>query len=233
MASLSLVPQQREHIADARSLRVLVFPWGFTRIDGADELSAQWSDVASIFHLVTRHSHEGTPTYTSYCYTVQLVDGRTAFIRGTLAASRAAQSQAVALHPTPGTTTVVTIEQLGRLVESGVTHEQFPRVIGSFNSGRPVSFGPLAVDRTGITVADQLARWSEIQGIRTQQGYVRIRKEGTRLAWKTLPVSIIPNYFVFDALVHAILPGDRRANAFDAASQVRESLALRHIRGNW
>jgi hypothetical protein len=223
LSRLFLVPQQRQDIADGRSRRVFVFPWGFTWINRADEFSAKWSDVACTFHLVTQHSHEGTPTFTSYCYTVQLAGGRTASIRGWLAASKAAQSQAVALQPTPGVTTPVTVEQLGRLVESGVTHDQFPRAIGSFNAGQPVSFGPVAVGRTGIGVGSQLARWSEIQGVRTRAGYVQIKKLGKRFAWKTVPVSIIPNYFVFDALVHAVLPHDKQADPREAASRIRES----------
>jgi hypothetical protein len=223
MSRLFVGPQKRQDVADGRSQRVFVFPWGFTWINGADEFSAMWSDVACIYHLVTRHFHEGTPTYTSYCYTVQLVSGRTAFIRGRLAASRAAESKVVVLRPTPGVTTAVTIEQLGRMLESGVTRDQFPRAIDSFNAGQPVSFGPLTVDRTGISVAGQLARWSEIQSVRTQNGSVRIRKADKRLAWKTLPVSVIPNYFVFDALVHAILPSGRLADPVEAASRIRES----------
>jgi hypothetical protein len=154
---------------------------------------------------------------------VQLVGGHTAFIRGRLAASRAAESKAVVPQPTPGVTTAVTIEQLGRMLESGVTRDQFPRAIDSFNAGQPVSFGPLTVDRTGISVAGQLARWSEIQSVRTQNGSVRIRKADKRLAWKSLPVSVIPNYFVFDALVHAILPSGRLADPVEAASRIRES----------
>lgn len=223
LSRLFLVPPQGRDIADGRSRRAFVFPWGFTWINGADEFSATWSDVACMFHRVTRHSHDGTPTFTSYCYTVQLAGGRTAFIRGWLAASQAAESEAVALQPMPGVTTAVTIEQLGRLLESGVTRDQLPQAVGCFNAGQPVSFGPLAVGRPGISAGSQLARWSEIQGVRTRAGYVQIKKINKRLAWKTVPVSVIPNYFVFDALIQAILPSDRRADPLEAASRIRES----------
>jgi hypothetical protein len=104
-----------------------------------------------------------------------------------------------------------------------VTRAQLPGAIDTFNAGQPASFGPLAVSRTGITVGGQLARWSEIQGVRTRSGYVQVKKIGKRLAWKTVPVSVIPNYFVFDALVHAVLPDDRRADPLEAASRIRES----------
>ena len=74
-----------------------------------------------MWQAITRHSASGSPTYTDYRYTLRLADGRSRAFRGALPARAARASGAVRLEPTPGITTPVTIEQLGRLLETGVT----------------------------------------------------------------------------------------------------------------
>jgi hypothetical protein len=41
--------------------------------------------------------------------------------------------------------------------------------------------------------------------VRTRREIISVKKSGKWLAWNTAQVSPIPNYFVFDALVRAIL----------------------------
>ena len=41
--------------------------------------------------------------------------------------------------------------------------------------------------------------------MQTRKGMVSVKKSGKWLAWKRAQVSQIPNYFIFDALVRAIL----------------------------
>jgi hypothetical protein len=57
----------------------------------------------------------------------------------------------------------------------------------------------------GITAGDQSLPWSEIEELQTGKGMVSVKKSGKRLAWKRARVSQIPNYFIFDSLVRAIL----------------------------
>lgn len=99
----------------------------------------------------------------------------------------------------------VTIEQLGRLVTDAVTRIQLPKAIERFNAGQGLSFGPLTVDPAGISAGDQSLAWDEIEDVRTRQGVVTVKKAGKWLSWHKVGVSQIPNYFVFDVLVRAIL----------------------------
>ena len=197
--------RKRQDVLTGRSLRFFVFSWGVSWINGADEVSASWEEVTHVWRAITRHSASGSPTYTDYRYTLRLADGRSRAFRGALPARSARASGAVRLEPTPGMTTPVTIEQLGRLLERGVTRVQLPKAIDRFNAGQAVSFGPLTLSPGGIAAGHQSLPWSEIEGVQTRKGVVSVRKSGKWLAWKRALVSEIPNYVVFDALVRASL----------------------------
>jgi len=205
LAKLFMGARKRQEVLAGRSLRLFFYPWGVRWIDGPEEVSAGWDEVTHVWQAVTRHSANGSPTYTDYRYTLRLADGRSRDFRGTLPARSARASGAVLLAPTPGTTTPVTIEQLGRLLETGVTRAQLPKAIDRFNAGQAVSFGPLSVGPSGIAAGDQLLPWSEIQEVQTRKGMVSVKRSGRWLAWKRAQVSQIPNYFIFDSLVRAIL----------------------------
>jgi hypothetical protein len=197
--------RKRQDARAGRSLRLFVFSWGVSWIDGAEEISAGWDQVTHVWRAITRHYANGSPTYTDYRYTLRLADGWSRSFRGALPARRARASGAVRLRPAPGVTTPVTIEQLGRLLETGVTRAQLPKAIDRFNAGQAVVFGPLAVSLNGIAAGGQSLPWSEIEGVQTRKGVVSVRKSGKLLAWKRAQVSQIPNYLVFDAMVRANL----------------------------
>jgi len=162
--------RKRQEVLVGRSLRLFVYPGGIRWISGAEEVSAVWDEVTHVWQAITRHSANGSPTYTEYHYTVRLADGRSREFRGTLPARSARASGAVLLQPTPGITTPVTIEQLGRLLETGVTRAQLPKAIERFNAGQAVAFGPLSVGPSGITAGDQWLPWSGDRGRADPQG---------------------------------------------------------------
>jgi hypothetical protein len=174
-------------------------------IDGDEEVMAHWEDVTHVWQAITRHSVNGTATYHDYRFTLWLADGRERKFRGTLPSRSALASGAVRLTPVPGVTTPVTIEQLGRLLEIGVTRAQLPKAVDRLNAGEAVTFGPLTLSPAGLAAGQQALPWSEIADVRTRRQIVSVRKAGKLLAWKRAQVSQIPNYFVFIALVRAIL----------------------------
>lgn len=201
--------RKRQDVVTGRSLRFFVFSWGVSWINGAEEISAGWDEVTHVWQAITRHSANGSPTYTDYRYTLRLADGRTRAFRGALPARNARASRAVRLEPTPGMTTPVTIEQLGRLLERGVTRVQLRKATDRLGAGKAVPFGPLTLSPSGITAGHQSLPWSEIEAVETRKGVVSVKKSGKWLAWKRAQVSDIPNYFVFDALVRAVLAQQR------------------------
>ncbi len=197
--------RRRRDLAEGRSLRFFVYPGGVRWVDGDEQVSAGWGEVTHVWQAITRHSSNAAAIYTDYRYTLRLADGRSRTFRGSLPNRRARESGAVRLAPAPQATTLVTIEQLGRLLETGVTRAQLPGAIDRLNAGQAVSFGPLTVCPGGLVAGDQCLPWSEIEEVSTRQGIVSVKKAGKWLAWKKAQVSQIPNYFVFNALVRAFL----------------------------
>jgi hypothetical protein len=197
--------KRKRAIADGTSLRVFVFPWGVSWLNGGIWTQAQWEDLTQVFQEITSHSTNSVATHTDYRYTLHLADGRSITFYGTLPARHARKSEAVELVAVPASTVPVTLEQLGRLLVGGVTRVQLPKAIERFNAGETVAFGPLAVSTFGISTGDESVPWSEIEGVQTLMGKVSVKKSGKWLAWKKADVGSIPNYFVFQAFVRAVL----------------------------
>lgn len=201
----ALPKKSREEYRQDRGPRVFVYPWGFHWTRGDEESRVRWDQVTDILSDVKRWSSRGREQGTQYTYTLTLADGKQRKIYGWLDPRPSRASQAVHLRATPGVTTEVTIEQLGRLFQDGVTRARLPEAIDRFNAGQTITFGPVTVNLAGISAGKKSLPWSEIEDVQTKQGWVSVKKEGKWLTWKSVPVRAIPNYFVFDALVRAIL----------------------------
>ena len=206
LAKLFLGKEKRQDLASGRNLRVSVFSWGFRWVDGDEELSGRWDEVAELRYGAGRNLTYGTiPGPTTYVYWVVLTNGRAFGFSGVLSPRASRASAQVSLRAVPGVTTVVTIEQLGRVFRARVTSVLLPRAISRFNAGQSTSFGPLTVGPAGITAGDESVTWAEVQDVQTRNGFVNVKKAGQWRAWNRVLVAQIPNYFVFDALVRAVV----------------------------
>lgn len=172
--------------------------------DWEEEVSARWEELTQLYSKLTRRYVHGTYQM-EYHYKVQLASGQSKSFGGWLGERLDRSSRATRLVHTPGVTTPVTVEQLGRLLDREVSRAQLPLALNRFNAGQPVTFGPLTVTRNSIAAGDQSALWSDIEGVQTKSGTVFVKKAGKWLPWKTVRVSEIPNYSVFEALVRAVL----------------------------
>jgi hypothetical protein len=206
LAKLFVGKGKRQDIESGRNLRVSVFSWGFRWVNADKELSGRWDEVAELRQGASRTLAYGTiPGPTTYQYWVVLADGRACTFIGVLGVAASRASAQVSLRVTPGVTTAVTIEQLGRIFRARVTSVLLPKAISRFNAGQSISFGPLTVGPAGITAGDESVTWAEVQDVQTRSGFVNVKKAGQWRAWSKVVVAQIPNYFVFNALVRAVL----------------------------
>jgi hypothetical protein len=203
--NLLLSREKKKALEQGLAPRVLIYPWGLTWILWAPPVTSRWEEIGAVWQLAVRHSNKGTHTRTDYTYTLQRVDGVTAKVTGELSAWAERQSQAQQLSHYPGDTANVTIEQVGRLLQTYLTPALLPQYVAALNAGQTVRFGPLLVSPAGIAAGDKSVLWSEIDSVQTSGGCVSVRKAGKWLSWKSVSVSLIPNYFVFDELVGNIL----------------------------
>lgn len=166
---------------------------------------AEWQEITVLYVSTTRHLDNGRHTYTEYLYKLCMADGWVLRLSGTLNATAARDSANAGIWLKPGVTTAITVEQFGRIIKARSASVLLPPAIARFRAGESTSFGKLAVGPAGITSGYDRVAWSEVEDVQTQRGYVSVKKAGKWLSWKHLPVGLIPNYEVFDALVRTVL----------------------------
>jgi hypothetical protein len=194
----------RKALADGVKIGVLVFVWGIRVTDQEGEASIRWEEITELRKEVTQHNIHSTYQM-HYIYRLRLAGGQSKVFGGMLGERLDRPSRATRLAVTPGATTPVTIEQIGRLLDAGVARVQLPVAFHRFEAGQTVSFGPLIVSEKGIATGDKMLPWNEIKEVKARRGMVNVNKVGKRLPWTSAAVSKIPNYSVFDALVRTIL----------------------------
>ncbi|HEY1352557.1 MAG TPA: DUF6585 family protein [Ktedonobacteraceae bacterium] len=166
---------------------VYVFAYGFLYKKGNQAPQPfRWDQIEAVWYQVTRHYYNGVYTGTTHRYRVRRRDGHEVVLN-----NRFTQ-----------------VGQLGESINNQVTKTLLPQVVAAYNAGQTITFGPLSVNRQGLTnILGKLLPWSEITGIDIQHGYVAVRQAGKWLKWSNQPVARIPNVFVFIALVKSLLPG--------------------------
>ncbi|HXW88473.1 MAG TPA: DUF6585 family protein [Streptosporangiaceae bacterium] len=170
--------------------------------------SARWQDVTTIWHRLVggpKPKDNPAPVGNQYVYTVVLADGRSVNFSGFRHAFRNWKLETRDLQPVLGTTTRIQIEQLGRLLEQAVLRTQLPKAIELIQAGQTVTFGPLSVSQRGITVRDRSLTWSQVKDARIPAGasLVHVKKAGRPLPMLEY-VELVPNYFLFVALVRTV-----------------------------
>ena len=72
-----------------------------------------------------------------------------------------------------------------------------------------IEFGPFEVSQHGLSHRKTLLPWEKVSDVRMHDDTIIVRAQGKRLAWAKAPVSLMPNVFVFLALIEAIGQGIR------------------------
>jgi serine/threonine protein kinase len=198
----------RKAVAAGAKMGVLVFSWGIRVNDHEGETSIRWEEITELRKTIIQQNIHSTYQM-HYTYRLQLADGQSKVFGGMLGERLDRPSRATKLVVTPGVTTPVTVEQVGRLLDAGVARVQIPRAFELFNAGQTISFGPLMLSQKGITAGDKMLPWAEVKEVKTLNGSVFIKKAGKRLPWTAPSIGKIPNYSVFDALVRAVLAQGR------------------------
>jgi len=100
---------------------------------------------------------------------------------------------------------ITNVERPGNVISDMVTRVRLPEAIAAFKAGSTVTFGPLSVSMQGVSNSKELITWDQIKEFRVNNGTVIVKKEGKWLSWSSIQVANIPNFFIFLALVNAIM----------------------------
>jgi hypothetical protein len=124
--------------------------------------------------------------------------------------------------PRPERTQPLNICQFAFLVKARVTNTQLPKAIDAFNGGQEISFGPLTVNSAGVAKRNLLLAWSVIRSVRAGPDFVTVMKKGRLLPWPAFvtPVTQVPNYCLFTALVNNILARRSSTPGAPAGSEI-------------
>lgn len=166
-----------------RSWHVYVGSEGFAFSRGSKLDAFRWDQIESMWQRVTRRYMNGIYIGTEHKYTVRGLDGRQVVLNDR----------------------ITNVERLGNVISGMVTRVKLPEAIAAFKAGSTVTFGPLSVSMQGVSNNKELISWDQIKDFRVNNGIVTVKKEGKWLSWSSVQVANIPNFFIFLALVNAIM----------------------------
>lgn len=177
----------------SRSWCVYVFNQGFVFLKDGQPDIFRWEEVQVIWQQIKQYYYYGFRISKTHKYIIECVDG----------------------HRVVFNDRFKNVEELGNGLSQQISEFMLPKILEDYNAGNVVTFGPLSVSQQGINNGEELLPWSSIQEIEASQGpvsvirasqdIVKVRKEGKRRNWSTVPVAKIPNFFVFLALTKHIL----------------------------
>lgn len=187
----------------------LMFRWGLSWPAGNARASARWQDIATLWRGPGSTDTTGggsspapVPLGASLSYKIVLANGQTGMFEG----YQPSLAPKFPTLPRPGKTQPLNICQFAFLVEARVANAQLPKAIDAFNGGQAISFGPLTVNSAGVAKNNVLLAWSVIKSVRAGPDFVTVMKKRLLpLPAFVTPVTQVPNYSLFTALVNNIL----------------------------
>lgn len=91
--------------------------------------------------------------------------------------------------------------QLLAILDRKVSDALLPAMVNRLKAGKPVEFGEVILDRTGIRHHDDRLPWEKVRGAGLVAGKVEIWREDTGRAWVKIPTHRFPNTTAFQELV--------------------------------
>lgn len=163
-------------------LRVEVFEQGVVYTTAKGVVPLRWTEITSIFQQITKVRVNLIPVRTIYRYTLVTNQGQkhvfTSGIKG--------------------------IPKLGQELQQRVTAVLMPIYTAAYNRGEWLQFGKLSLSKMGLSNGKETIGWNEVTGAALSNGYVTIRRQGKRLAWKTLAAQSVPNLVVLLNIIDQI-----------------------------
>lgn len=89
----------------------------------------------------------------------------------------------------------------GRRIEDAVVKAQLPRAVATVANGAALTFGPITVQRDGVTANGRTVPWSDVEHFRiVYNARFEIVPRGQRSPLVKVPISTVPNFAVLYAL---------------------------------
>jgi hypothetical protein len=186
-SALGLVLALKKKTTD---LRVLICEKGLVRVDRGRFIVFLWNDILELYQVITDVYQYGVVhTARDYGFGLNRCDGAVLQIYE-------------GVNPRD-------VSSLSDLLQSKVAAHLWPKVIRQYNAGEDVIFGPLTMNRSGVSNRTETIPWSEVEAITIAEGVVKIRKADRWLSWSKVEARDIPNLYVFLTLTDRVIGVNR------------------------
>lgn len=174
----------------ANDLRVLIYEKGLVRVDRGLFIVFLWDDLLELYQvIVDAYVYGVVHKAQEYGFGLYRCDGEV-------------------LHIYEGVN-VMDVGPLSDILQSKVADRVFPRVRAQFKAGDDIVFGPLTVNRAGVSDGSEKIPWTEVEAIRIADGVVTIKRAGKWFSWAKVEARDIPNLYVFLILADKIIGVNR------------------------
>ncbi len=168
-----------------KDMRTLIYTRGLVRVEGGRFLVFLWDDILELYQIIVDVYQYGLiHTAREYGFTLFRCDGEPLKI-----------VEGVNIRD---------IGPLSDILQGKIAEHRLPQVKRQFKAGETLVFGPLRLNRQGISNEDETIPWREVEAIQIAKGVITIRRANKWLSWSTTPASEIPNLHVFLSLVDLI-----------------------------
>jgi hypothetical protein len=175
---------------------VVAYRGGLLDIQGKTTTVIRWADITEVWQAITDTYVNGIHTGTTFKYTIELEDG----------------DEFIYTNAFPR------VKMLGELIQDRVTAVMLPRMNAAYKKGESLDFGPLSLDKSGLTCEGYSLRWNEIEALKLEAGHFSILKKGKWLTWGKVAAADVPNVFVFLALTDKILGTSIQGDSFGSGA---------------
>jgi Family of unknown function (DUF6585) len=162
----------------------VVYERGFALFDRKGLHPWRWEEIVSLTAAVTRHYTNGIYTHTTHAYTLL---------------NR--QNEKLVL-----TDALKNVVGLAALIEQSIFPLLYPREAERYNRGETVSFGPVAINKSGIVIGKKTYGWGEVGQVSVEKGFLKVsKKDGGWFSGTSALVSSIPNLQVLLSILSQVV----------------------------
>ncbi|MFG2912612.1 DUF6585 family protein [Kitasatospora sp. NPDC048298] len=173
--------RERHNRSTRKNAGLHLYEHGLVVVVGGKLRAMRW-DTMTVYQNIGRYHTFGRSNRIKHAYTLRDREGQEVTIREGF--------------PNP--------EDWGPRIQQAVTEAQLADALIALRAGKTMPFGSFLVSRSGVAAGRKQVSWSQVQGVHTMQGLVRVEAAGKPTDLTGNPVWMFPNLQLFTALVEQL-----------------------------
>lgn len=164
---------------------VVIYQHGLAYSDRKGVQTWRWDEVASFYAAVTRHYTNGVYTGATHVYTIHKKNN-----------TRLVLNDAI-----------TSVEEVAKNIREAIYPLLYQRYAQAYNSGQPITFGPVTLSKAGgIQIGKKAYPWEQVAKVTIQQGFVQVAKKGGGwFSGASVMASTIPNVDIMLSMIDQLV----------------------------